>query len=242
MRKKPVQQRSKATTIAIVEAASMILRKDDHIAFTTNDIARRAGVSIGSLYQFFPNKEAILTAVIASWVDAIASEIDEIPSGGDGSGPQEAIGSLVTALFDVAERHEREIHVVAKHIQLAAEIPAVKALPSKLFGKFAAIRGRDADDRGLAGNGPIDFVLASTIFWILIRAALSRQPETGHDRFDQEISALIARVLLDGEEPYASPVKDRPRPRTTASDVVPHSLLAKHHNRGAGRQADTTTK
>lgn len=59
-RKMPVQARSRATVDAIIQAATYILTKVGWEGLTTNAIAERAGVNIGSLYQFFPNKEAVI--------------------------------------------------------------------------------------------------------------------------------------------------------------------------------------
>ncbi|HEY2710476.1 MAG TPA: helix-turn-helix domain-containing protein [Caulobacteraceae bacterium] len=61
-RRSPRQARSRATFEAIVEAASQILERDGAGAFNTNAVAERAGVSIGTLYQYFPDKQAILLA------------------------------------------------------------------------------------------------------------------------------------------------------------------------------------
>ncbi len=58
-RRSPVQARSRATVEAILEAAACILRERGWEALTTNAVAERAGVNIGSLYQYFPNKQAI---------------------------------------------------------------------------------------------------------------------------------------------------------------------------------------
>jgi len=63
-RRKPVQERSTATVEAIVEAAAQVFARHGYAAGTTNRIAERAGVSIGTLYQYFPNKDAILIALI----------------------------------------------------------------------------------------------------------------------------------------------------------------------------------
>ena len=59
-RKAPRQERSKQTVDAILEGCARLLREGDYGAVTTNHIAERAGVSIGSVYEFFPNKEAIV--------------------------------------------------------------------------------------------------------------------------------------------------------------------------------------
>tara|TARA_R110000868_G_scaffold72252_3_gene210875 strand:+ start:4879 stop:5511 length:633 start_codon:yes stop_codon:yes gene_type:complete len=63
-RKAPRQARSNATVDAILEAAAHILREEGLVPFTTNAVAQRAGASIGSLYQYFPGKDAILTELI----------------------------------------------------------------------------------------------------------------------------------------------------------------------------------
>jgi AcrR family transcriptional regulator len=61
-RRRPRQARSRATWEAIVEAAAQILERDGAAAFNTNAVAERAGVSIGTIYQYFPDKQAILAA------------------------------------------------------------------------------------------------------------------------------------------------------------------------------------
>jgi len=63
-RKKPIQSRSRATYNAILDAAAQVLAEEGFSASTTNKIAERAGASIGSVYEYFPSKEAIFTALI----------------------------------------------------------------------------------------------------------------------------------------------------------------------------------
>lgn len=62
-RKRPRQARAQATVDAILDAAAYILRRGTFEAMTTNAIAARAGVNIASLYQYFPNKHAIVAAL-----------------------------------------------------------------------------------------------------------------------------------------------------------------------------------
>lgn len=58
-RKQPIQERSKLMVEDILEAASVVLLEKGLEAFNTNRVAEVAGVSIGSLYQYFPNKESL---------------------------------------------------------------------------------------------------------------------------------------------------------------------------------------
>jgi AcrR family transcriptional regulator len=62
-RKKPAQKRSKETVRAIVEAAARILEREGYEKTNVNAVAELAGVSIGSLYQYFPSKEALVAEV-----------------------------------------------------------------------------------------------------------------------------------------------------------------------------------
>jgi AcrR family transcriptional regulator len=62
-RKEPRQPRARATVDAILGAAVQLIRRDGVGAWTTNHVAERAGVSVGSLYQYFPSKESLLTAL-----------------------------------------------------------------------------------------------------------------------------------------------------------------------------------
>lgn len=79
-RKRPSQGRSVATVDAVLEASAHILQDGGLAALNTNEIARRAGVSIGSLYQYFPTKEAILAEIVrrkrSSLLDGLTGAVD----------------------------------------------------------------------------------------------------------------------------------------------------------------------
>ena len=82
-RKSPSQARARATYEAIVEAAARILETDGPAGFNTNAVAARAGVSVGSLYQYFPHKQALvaeLSGRAARRLLAALTEAVETPS------------------------------------------------------------------------------------------------------------------------------------------------------------------
>lgn len=72
LRKKPQQRRSQATIDTIFEATIQILLANGFDQTTTIQIAERAGVSVGSLYQYFPNKRALLAAIVRRHVGGVA--------------------------------------------------------------------------------------------------------------------------------------------------------------------------
>ena len=71
-RKQPSQGRSRFTIRQIVEAAARVFEERGYAGATTNRIAERAGVSIGSLYQYFPNKESILVVLLEQHTQEVA--------------------------------------------------------------------------------------------------------------------------------------------------------------------------
>ncbi|GHE13643.1 TetR/AcrR family transcriptional regulator [Streptomyces alanosinicus] len=77
-RKRPRQQRSQETYDAIVEAAAQLFERDSYAGATTNRIAERAGVSVGSLYQYFPNKDALLYAIGEQHIRHLRTELAEL--------------------------------------------------------------------------------------------------------------------------------------------------------------------
>ncbi|WP_220446850.1 TetR/AcrR family transcriptional regulator [Nonomuraea deserti] len=77
-RKQPRQQRSRETVAAILEAAAQLFQRHGYADTTTNKIAERAGVSIGSLYQYFPNKDALLVALAEHYLIQSTEQIAQV--------------------------------------------------------------------------------------------------------------------------------------------------------------------
>jgi AcrR family transcriptional regulator len=79
LRKTPVQSRSADTVAVIVEAAARVLEEQGIEGFNTNAIAERAGVSIGSLYQYFRNKDALLVSLFERQAEPFLHTLEHIP-------------------------------------------------------------------------------------------------------------------------------------------------------------------
>ncbi|MEZ5947272.1 MAG: TetR/AcrR family transcriptional regulator [Hyphomonas sp.] len=113
-RKTPVQARSSATVEAILEAAAHILEAEGLEGYTTNAIAKRAGVSIGSLYQYFPNKDAVTAALVRSDSDSMAVRMEEVMATHAGR----PVRDCIDALIDVAVCHQFDRPLLARLIDL----------------------------------------------------------------------------------------------------------------------------
>jgi AcrR family transcriptional regulator len=79
-RRQPSQARSEHTVRVIFEAVAQVLNEQGEAAFTTNRIAERAGVSIGTLYQYFDSKEAIVMAMLARKRERVMRQLDNLLS------------------------------------------------------------------------------------------------------------------------------------------------------------------
>ena len=77
LRKKPKQKRSKLMVNNILEASIRVLKQHPYHQFTTNRVAEAAGISIGSLYQYFPNKRSILLELEIKAVDAMIENVEK---------------------------------------------------------------------------------------------------------------------------------------------------------------------
>jgi AcrR family transcriptional regulator len=75
LRRRPVQERARFTRDAILQAAAEVFGRGDYRA-TTREVAERAGVSVGTLYQYFPNKDALLLVLFGRHLDEAEAALE----------------------------------------------------------------------------------------------------------------------------------------------------------------------
>lgn len=106
-RKKPSQARARRTVDLILEAAAQILASQGDEALTTNRIAERAGFSIGTLYQYFPNRDAILDALIERERESSEKRIRGALAQVERGEIAETVREIVRILINSFTRHGR---------------------------------------------------------------------------------------------------------------------------------------
>jgi AcrR family transcriptional regulator len=110
-RKAPRQSRSQATVTAILDATARILVERGVAAASTNAVAERAGVSVGSLYQYFPNKDALVSALQVRHGEQMMAVIQRALTRAMEGTLGEALGGLIEATVE-AHRVDADLHRV----------------------------------------------------------------------------------------------------------------------------------
>jgi len=106
-RKKPVQRRASVTLDAIFEASIQVLLKEGQTRLTTTRVAEKAGVSVGTMYQYFPHKQALIYALNERYLDFVAEKVEAVCAARHGAPVGEMVHALVNAYWDAkTERSE----------------------------------------------------------------------------------------------------------------------------------------
>lgn len=172
-RKAPKQERSKATVEAILEAAAQLLVELRYARMTTAKVAARAGVSVGSLYQYFPSKDALIGALVARKFARVEPLMREMIARSEGQPLEVRVRTIIAAtLADKAENP-------GLNMALAEQMPHVDGVDYKAAMSEAAvanIRGVLKQHRGEIGVddlGLAAFILVHAVEGVISAALLS---------------------------------------------------------------------
>jgi AcrR family transcriptional regulator len=132
-RKMATQQRSRITVDALLEATARVLVKDGYDTASTNRIAATAGVSIGSLYQYFPSKEALVAATIDRHIDDMMSVVRAAMAEVMEEPVATAVRRLVAVMID-AHRVNPKLHrVLHEQTPRTGRLENVEALDQEAY-------------------------------------------------------------------------------------------------------------
>lgn len=138
-RKSPVQARSAASVEAILKATVQVLVRVGKEKLTTTRVAERAGVSVGTLYQYFPNKGALLRAALMLHIEEIFAEVDKVCREQRGH-PVEAMAEALARAFLAVKMRDpqksRALYAVGSDLEGAKLTSEASA---KVNGKIVAL-------------------------------------------------------------------------------------------------------
>ena len=195
-RRRPRQARAQATVDAIVKATARVLIEEGYDRASTNRIAQAAGVSIGSLYQYFPSKEALVAALVDEHLSKMTRVLSHaLEDANPGSLPDNArvmVEGLVTAYRVDPRLH----HVLCQEVPKIGELRKIYEFEERLatLGR-SYLRGLQHSIRHTDLDRAI-FVLVHAIPGV-IRAAVDADPEgKDDDRLIDDVTDMVLCYLM----------------------------------------------
>ena len=137
-RKTPVQARSAASVDAILKATVQVLLRVGKEKLTTTRVAARAGVSVGTLYQYFPNKSALLRAALRLHAEEILAEVDKVCVAQRGQPVEQMAEALAVAFLAVKMRNPKKSRAL---YAVSSDLEGVKIVTSTAVRVNEAIAG-----------------------------------------------------------------------------------------------------
>jgi AcrR family transcriptional regulator len=186
-RKHASQERSRATVDALVEATARILVREGFDKASTNRIAEVAGVSVGSLYQYYPGKEALVAAVIDRHNQEIMQVVHRALAEVAAQPVETAVRRLVAVAIE-AHRIDPKLHrVLAEQIPRTGRLENVEAFNRDIPALFRAYLERHRDEIRAIDPGLAAFVCVTSIEALAHTAVLHRSEKLS----DEMVATLV---------------------------------------------------
>jgi len=184
------QERARETVAAVLEAAAQILQREGYARATTNRIARIAGVSVGTLYQYFDDKDAIFDALIRREIDALQALLRTAAP--DPRQPlAEALRDLLSALVR-ARPDAPLLYRSLEHVPKALFRRRVGAARGNVVGWVRDFLAMHQDELRVPDLDTAAFLIVTTAEGV----ALNASPEFYRGRGAEELATLFSRYLM----------------------------------------------
>jgi AcrR family transcriptional regulator len=197
LRKRPSQTRALRTVDTLFEAAARILASEGEAGFTTNRVAERAGFSIGTLYQYFPSKEAIVVAMVRRQRERVMRELENLldEAAAGRRPPEEALRVYVRRLMDAFGRGQAAQRLLARlGWQLDAPSLIVQAMDEGAERAIAAMARLGHPDWPVPDPVTM-YVVSRALMGALRSAAIEDDPSIDDPRFEDALVRMVAGAL-----------------------------------------------
>ncbi|GGG67114.1 TetR/AcrR family transcriptional regulator [Edaphobacter dinghuensis] len=193
-RKLPVQARSAASVDAILQATIQVLLAVGKERLTTTRVAMRAGVSVGTLYQYFPNKSALLQAALRRHMDEVTATVERVCKEQKGSTLRQMATALITA-FLTAKMKDAKTSVALYSI--SSDVDGAKIVQQTSVRSNKAIVGMltTASDPFSKDPHLVASMLQGAMVGISRRLLESTAPEKHFDTLKQELIFFVCAYL-----------------------------------------------
>jgi AcrR family transcriptional regulator len=196
-RKKPRQQRSQATVEAILDATARVLCSTGYDRASTNRVAFAAGVSVGSLYQYFPSKEALVAALVERHVTEMTSLVKGKLAEVAGAPLDVAVRTMIESMFE-AHAVDPKLHKVlieqVPRIGKLERVVGVEREVEALVAVFLAARAAGGELRR-TNLQAVAFVLCNVVEAVTHAAVLAELGETQVREVAIELTDMVLRYL-----------------------------------------------
>ena len=198
-RKQASQERSRATVDALIEATARILVSDGFDKASTNRIAEKAGVSVGSLYQYFPGKEALVAAVSRRHSQETMRVVRGTLADVATQPIEPAVRSVVAAAIE-AHLIDPKLHrVLSEQIPRMGRLENVQTFNREAYDLFRSYLERHRDELRIVDLGLAAFVCVTSIEAVTHTAVLHHSEllsEQAMETLIDEATRLVVRYLL----------------------------------------------
>jgi AcrR family transcriptional regulator len=197
-RKSASQERSRLTVDALLEATARVLMKEGYDRASTNKIAAVAGVSIGSLYQYFPSKEALVAAVIDRHMHEMFQVVRDALVKVAAQPIEIAARELVSVMLD-AHRVNPKLHGgLAEQVPRTGRLENIEAINREAYALVRGYLEAHRDELDVADPDIAAFICVTAVE-ALTHAAIVRRPEILTDekaeRLVEDVTRLVVRFL-----------------------------------------------
>jgi AcrR family transcriptional regulator len=193
-RKTPIQARSTVTVEAISEATIQVLLSHGAERFTTTRVAERAGVSVGTLYQYYPNKQSLLFAVLEHHMNNVATRVEAACESACYKPLAEMIRDMVEAFVD-AKMERADISAALYRVAADVGGPAlIKRISQRSRKAMAATLQTAPDAKSPPDKFAIDIMLAAMAG--AMRSLLEAGPTSDTVRKSREQLVLLCQSYM----------------------------------------------